>query len=73
MERGTQLADEAGLDMFLQATAAGVVLYKKFGFEDVGVDVLELAQFGVPNETRTRMKRCSKKRQQQQQQQQQVE
>ncbi|KAG9959795.1 hypothetical protein KCU61_g7096, partial [Aureobasidium melanogenum] len=58
LEKGTQKADEAGLDMYLQASLMGAKLYKKFGFEIVSVEKIDLSQYGVDKvETRTYMKR----------------
>lgn len=61
LEQGTQKADEAGLDMYLQASLIGAELYKKFGFEVVSVEELNLGQYGVDKvETRTYMKRTTR-------------
>ena len=58
LEKGTQKADEAGLDMYLQASPVGAKLYKKFGFKIVSVEELDLSQYGVDKvDTRTYMKR----------------
>ena len=52
------MADEAGLDTYLQASTDGLKLYKKFGFEEVRTDRLDLKEFGVDKlEVRTCMKR----------------
>jgi hypothetical protein len=61
LEKGTHKADEAGLDMYLQASPVGAELYKKFGFEVVSVEELDLSQYGVDKvDTRTYMKRVAR-------------
>lgn len=61
LERGTQKADQARLDMYLQASPVGAKLYKKFGFEVVSVEELDLSQYGVDKvDTRTYMKRVTR-------------
>ncbi|KAK6005379.1 hypothetical protein QM012_008158 [Aureobasidium pullulans] len=61
LEKGTQKADEAGLDMYLQASLMGAQLYKKFGFEVMSVEEIDLSQYGVDKvETRTYMKRTTR-------------
>jgi hypothetical protein len=61
LEKGTQLADKAGLDMYLQASLMGVPLYKKFGFEIHKVQAVDLSQYGVDEgDTRTYMKRVAR-------------
>ncbi|KAI4725120.1 hypothetical protein E4T49_07145 [Aureobasidium sp. EXF-10728] len=61
LEKGTKKADEAGLDMYLQASLMGAELYKKFGFEVVSVEDIDLSQWGVDKvDTRTYMKRVTR-------------
>ncbi|CAD0107166.1 unnamed protein product [Aureobasidium uvarum] len=61
LEKGTKKADEAGLDMYLQASLMGAELYKKFGFEVVSVEEIDLSQWGVDKvDTRTYMKRVTR-------------
>lgn len=58
LAEGVRRADEAGLDVFLQASTEGLHIYEKFGFEPVRTDRLDLAEFGVDKvEVRTCMKR----------------
>ena len=58
LEKGTQKADGAGLDMYLQASPMGARLYEKFGFRAVSVEELDLSQYGINKvDTRTYMKR----------------
>ncbi|THW27022.1 hypothetical protein D6D25_06302 [Aureobasidium pullulans] len=58
LERGTNKADEAGLDMYLQASPEGARLYKKFGFEEKQYEDVDLKPFGVDMvSSRTYMKR----------------
>jgi hypothetical protein len=47
LEQGTKRADEAGLDMYLQASPEGARLYKKFGFEEKQYEDVEASTFGV--------------------------
>ncbi|KAI4738525.1 hypothetical protein E4T50_11012 [Aureobasidium sp. EXF-12298] len=61
VEKGTQLADKAGLDMYLQASQMGIPVYKKFGFEVQKVQAVDLSQYGVDEgDTRTYMKRVAR-------------
>jgi hypothetical protein len=61
LERGMQKADEAGLEMYLQASLMGAPLYKKFGFEVMAVQEIDLSQWGVDKgDTRTYMKRVTR-------------
>jgi hypothetical protein len=61
LKRGMQKADEAGLDMYLQASLMGTPLYKKFGFEVMAVQEIDLSQWGVDKgDTRTYMKRATR-------------
>jgi hypothetical protein len=61
LEKGTQLGDKAGLDIYLQASLMGAPLYKKFGFEVVEVQEVDLSQYGVDTkDTRTYMKRVAR-------------
>ncbi|TIA16131.1 hypothetical protein D6C80_04762 [Aureobasidium pullulans] len=58
LERGTKKADEAGLDMYLQASPEGARLYKKFGFKEKQYEDVDLKPFGVDMvSSRTYMKR----------------
>ncbi|KAI5205359.1 hypothetical protein E4T39_03071 [Aureobasidium subglaciale] len=60
LEKGTKAADEAGLDMYLQASPIGVEVYQKFGFEVVSVEDIDMSRYGVDKvETRTYMKRVA--------------
>ncbi|KAI5206626.1 hypothetical protein E4T38_03670 [Aureobasidium subglaciale] len=60
LEKGTKAADEAGLDMYLQASPVGVGVYQKFGFEVVSVEDIDLNPYGVDKvDTRTYMKRVA--------------
>lgn len=43
---GADIADEAGLCCYLEASAAGCHLYRKKGFEDVDDIVLDLSRYG---------------------------
>jgi hypothetical protein len=61
LEKGMQQADEAGLDMYLQASLMGAPLYKKFGFEIMSMQEIDLSQWGVNQvDTRTYMKRMTR-------------
>lgn len=61
LEKGTQMADKAGLDMYLQASLMGTPLYKKFGFEVVRVKEVDLSQWGGDkSDSRTYMKRVTR-------------
>ncbi|CAD0082817.1 unnamed protein product, partial [Aureobasidium vineae] len=61
LDKGTKKADEAGLDMYLQASLMGAELYKKFEFEVVSVEEIDLSQWGVDKvDTRTYMKRVTR-------------
>ncbi|KAI4854506.1 hypothetical protein E4T44_00127 [Aureobasidium sp. EXF-8845] len=61
LEKGMQKADEAGLDMYLQASLMGAPLYKKFGFEVMSMQEIDLSQWGVDQvETRTYMSRMTR-------------
>jgi hypothetical protein len=61
LEKGMQKADEAGLDMYLQASLMGAPLYKKFGFEVMAVQEIDLSQWGVDKgDIRTYMKRVTR-------------
>jgi hypothetical protein len=61
LEKGMQKADEAGLDMYLQASLMGAPLYKKFGFEVMAVQEIDLSQWGVDmGDIRTYMKRVTR-------------
>lgn len=43
---GADVADDAGLCCYLEASAAGYHLYRKKGFEDVDLIVLDLSRYG---------------------------
>jgi hypothetical protein len=61
LDKGTRMADKAGLDMYLQASLMGVPLYGKFGFGVVEVQEVDLSRYGVAKvDTRTYMKRRSR-------------
>jgi hypothetical protein len=52
--------------MYLQASPIGAKLYKKFGFEVVSVEELDLSQYGIDKvDTRTYMKRVTRRLHQQ--------
>ncbi|THW87287.1 hypothetical protein D6D18_07352 [Aureobasidium pullulans] len=59
LERGTNKADEAGLDMYLQASPEGARLYKKFGFEEKQYEDVDLKPFGVDMGNGIRFRRLS--------------
>ena len=49
---GTDIADEAGLPCYLEATSAGYPLYRKVGFEPVDNIDLNMSEWGLDHKPR---------------------
>lgn len=46
IEWGCEIAQKHGISAFLEATSAGLPLYRKSGFKEVGKFVLDLEKYG---------------------------
>lgn len=58
LNKGNERADEAGLDLYLQASEKGLRAYEKSGYRIVQTDSIDLGEFGVERtETRYCMRR----------------
>lgn len=48
MQWGCDIADEAGVPVYVEAEPGGVSFYQRFGLKQVGENVLDLTPFGQP-------------------------